>query len=177
MDLEQLQYPTGRLTFEPSPDAAKRTALIDKIAAVPALIRAAVEGLSDEQLDTPYRPDGWSVRQVVHHLPDSHINSYVRFKLALTEDNPVIRTYDQEGWAATADSKTGAVGPSLDMLDSLHVRWTDWLRTLTAEQWQRKFQHPEMGEIGLDMNLQVYAWHGHHHLGHITNLKKSMDWL
>jgi hypothetical protein len=177
MDLEQLKYPTGRLSLEPSLGDARRAALIDKIAAAPALVRAAVEGLSGEQLDTAYRPGGWTIRQVVHHLPDSHINSYVRFKLALTEDNPVIKTYDQEAWAATTDSRSGAIGPSLDLLEALHARWTDWLRQLTPEQWQRRFRHPEMGELGLDQNLQVYAWHGHHHLGHITNLKREMNWI
>lgn len=173
-DLERLRYPIGR--FDPpavplSPETRER--LIDEIAAAPAALGAAVEGLSDAELDTPYRPGGWTVRQVVHHVPDSHMNSYVRFKLAVTEDHPTIRTYDEAAWGALADARAAPIGPSLALLDALHERWTGWLRTLGPEDWARTFEHPEMGTLALDQLLALYAWHGRHHVAHITSLRAT----
>lgn len=173
MELEKLQYPIGRFTPKTEIDATERKNLIEQIAALPALLRAEVENLSEKQLETPYRPDGWTVRQVIHHLPDSHLNSYVRCKLALTEDNPIIRPYDQSAWAETVDARSAPIAPSLELLTGLHARWAPWLGTLTEDQWKRTFQHPEMGQIGLEWNLQLYAWHGRHHLGHIQNVTKE----
>lgn len=171
-DLERVRYPLGR--FDPpavplSPETRER--LIDEIAAAPSALREAVEGLSDAELDTPYRPGGWTVRQVVHHVPDSHMNSYVRFKLTLTEDHPTIRTYDETAWGELADARTADIGPSLALLDALHERWTGWLRTLGPDDWARVLEHPEMGTLTLDQLLALYAWHGRHHVAHITGLR------
>jgi len=171
-DLDRLRYPVGR--YEPPAvplSAETRERLIDEIAAAPAELRAAVDGLSDAALDTPYRPGGWTVRQVVHHVPDSHLNSYVRFKLAMTERHPTIRTYDEAAWAEQADARRAAIGPSLDLLDALHARWTAWLRTLGPDDWTRTLEHPEMGTLSLDQLLALYAWHGRHHVAHITSLR------
>jgi uncharacterized damage-inducible protein DinB len=176
MDLETLQYPTGRFTPKATLGPDDRREMIEKIAAVPAQLRAEVENLNDEQLDTPYRPGGWTVRQVVHHLPDSHLNAYIRFRLALTEDTPVIKPYDQVAWAELTDARSAPIGPSIDMMTGLHARWTDWLHGLSDEDWQRSFQHPEMGSVGLETNLQIYAWHGAHHLGQIQSIKKQKGW-
>jgi len=174
--LEQLRYPVGR--FEPRDriTAAERGELIDEIAALPQRLRAAVEELSDEQLDTPYRPDGWTIRQVVHHLPDSHVNSYVRFKRTVTEERPTICTYREGAWAELADARSAPVELSLDLLDALHRRWTRWLRTLDDAAWERSFEHPELGEVGLELNLQLYAWHCRHHLAHVTGLRERKGW-
>ena len=154
----------------------KSSSACDDIAAVPANLRAAVEGLSPQQLDTPYRPGGWSVRQVVHHVPDSHMNAYVRFKLALTEDEPTIKPYEQQLWAELPDTKETPLEVSLNMLDALHDRWVRLLRSLTAKDWQRTFRHPELGIVGLEKNLALYRWHGKHHVAHITELRKRMNW-
>jgi hypothetical protein len=137
-------------------------------------MRAAVASLSPEQLDTPYRPGGWTVRTVVHHVPDSHINSYVRFKLALTEDEPVIKPYDEAAWAKLVDS--GPIEPSLTLLESLHERWVQLLKTLSDADFARQFRHPELGAVRLDQNLALYAWHGKHHVAHITSLRERMGW-
>jgi uncharacterized damage-inducible protein DinB len=131
-----------------------------------------VEGLSEEQLNTPYRPGGWTVRQVVHHLPDSHMNSYVRFKLALTEDAPTIKPYDEALWANLADSSTTPLETSLALLDALHVRWVRLLKSMTDADFMREFRHPESGLIRLDQNLALYAWHGKHHVAHITSVPR-----
>jgi len=172
-DLDRLRYPIGR--FHPpavplSPETRQR--LIDEIAAAPAALREAVEGLSEAELDTPYRPGGWTVRQVVHHVPDSHLNSYVRFKLATTEDHPTIRTYEEGAWAELADAREAPIGWSLDLLDALHARWTGWLRTLGTDDWTRTLEHPEIGTLTLDQLLALYAWHGRHHVAHITSLRE-----
>jgi uncharacterized damage-inducible protein DinB len=135
-----------------------------------------VKGLTDEQLDTPYRSGGWTVRQVVHHVPDSHLNSYVRFKLALTEDNPTIKPYEEGRWAELSDSNSTPVEVSLTLLESLHDRWVRLLRSLTPEQWKRTFRHPELGEMTLEKTLALYAWHGKHHVAHITELRKERSW-
>ena len=150
--------------------------MIEEIASTPANLRSAVQGLSESQLQTPYRPEGWTVRQVVHHVPDSHMNSYVRFKLALTEDDPTIKTYAEDRWAELPDSKSTPIEVSLTMLDSLHDRWVRLLRSFTPEQWQRTFRHPDLGPMSLEKALALYAWHGRHHVAHITELRKRMSW-
>lgn len=171
-----LRYPIGRFAPVRPLDAAGRLAAIDAIAAAPAALRAAVEGLSDAQLDTPYRSGGWTVRQVVHHVPDSHVNSYVRFRKALTEDAPLVVAYDEAAWAHLFDARTLPIGVSLALLDALHERWVVLLRSFADEDWQRAFQHPEHGLISLETNLQLYAWHGRHHVAHITALRERMGW-
>lgn len=150
--------------------------LIEEIARTPANLRSAVQGLSTKQLDTPYRPGGWTVRQVVHHLPDSHMNSYVRFKLALTEDEPTIKPYAEDRWAELSDTKATPIETSLTLLDSLHARWVALLRSLDSEQWKRNFRHPELGPVSLEKSLALYAWHGRHHVAHIRNLREREGW-
>lgn len=170
------RFPIGKFHYEgPLSDDQKR-AFLDDVEQTPAKLRAAVAGLSEKQLDTPYRPEGWTVRQVVHHVPDSHLNSYVRFKLALTEDEPTIKTYAEDRWAELADTKATPIEVSLTMLDSLHDRWMRLLRSLTAEEWKRTFRHPDLGPMTLEKTLALYAWHGRHHVAHITELRKRMVW-
>ena len=164
-----LQYPIGRHTPANQPTPEQVDAWIADIAALPDDLRRTVAPLTDGQLDTPYRPGGWTVRQVVHHLPDSHMNSLVRFKWALTEDRPVIKAYDEKGWAALPDA-AGPIGPALDFLAALHVRWVMLLRSLDWTQLQREFVHPESGAATLAAAVGVYAWHGRHHLAHIERL-------
>ena len=148
---------------------------VQVIAETPMQLRAAVQGLTDPQLDTPYRPDGWTVRQVVHHLPDSHMNSYVRFKLTLTEEKPTIRTYEEAEWAKLPDTE-GRIEESLALLENLHVRWVYLLNRMTESDWTRRLRHPEIGEIGIDQLLALYAWHGPHHVAHITSLRQREGW-
>jgi uncharacterized damage-inducible protein DinB len=155
---------------------ARRSALIDNIALVPARMRAAVRSLNDAQLDTPYRDGGWTVRQVVPHVPDSHLNAYTRFKLALTEEVPTIKPYNEAAWAELPDSR-GAIVVSLDLLEALHERWVPLLRTLEEADYQRTFKHPEMGLMTLGALLRLYEWHGRHHVAHITNLRERMGWI
>lgn len=174
--LEQLRYPIGRFSPEPGLTAARRDALIDDIAALPAALRAAVTDLTGAQLDTPYRPGGWTVRQVVHHVPDSHVNAYIRCKLALTRDRPQITTYDEAEWAKLADARGADIDVSLALLDALHGRWVPFLRSLEPADFERAFVHPEHGPVTLDETLQLYAWHGRHHLAHITSLRRRMQW-
>jgi len=140
------------------------------------LLRAAVEGLNSEQLDTPYRPGGWTVRQVVHHLADSNINSYVRFKLAVTEDKPTVKTVDQDRWADLNDSREASVEVSLKILESLHLRWVLFLRSLSEDEFKLTFIHPDSGVISLEANLGIYSWHCRHHTAHITSLRQRMQW-
>jgi len=174
--MTDLRYPTGKFSYAgPLTDKQKQDAL-DGIARTPANLRAAANGLTGAQLDTPYRPGGWTVRQVVHHLPDSHLNAYVRFKLALTEDQPTIKTYAEDRWAELADTKATPVEVSLTLLDSLHDRWVRLLRSLTAENWKRTFRHPELGVMTLEKTLALYAWHGRHHVTHITSLRDREGW-
>jgi uncharacterized damage-inducible protein DinB len=142
----------------------------------PAKLRAAVRGLSNQQLDTPYREGGWTVRQVVHHVPDSHLNSYIRFKWAMTEDEPTIKPYYEDRWAELQDSKVTPIEVSLTLLESLHQRWMLLLRSFREEDWKRKLRHPELGEMTLDHMLSLYAWHGRHHVAHITSLRERMGW-
>ena len=171
-----LRFPVGKFEGKGPASDAEREAMIKLIAETPARLRDAVRGLSAEQLDTPYRPGGWTVRQVVHHVPDSHLNSYVRFKLGLTEERPVIKTYDQKLWAELPDSKTTPVETSLALLDSLHGRWVNLLRSMTAADFARTLTHPEHGLVALDYLLALYAWHGRHHVAHITALRERMGW-
>jgi hypothetical protein len=171
-----LRYPIGRFKFEESITEEQRQRFIDQIEGTPAKLRAAVQGLSLEQLDTPYRPGGWTVRQVVHHLPDSHLNSYIRFKLALTEDEPTIKPYHEERWAELDDARNAPIEISLALLESLHRRWVLLLRSLAPQEFARTFKHPELGVLSLDKNISVYAWHGRHHVAHITSLRERMDW-
>ena len=171
-----LRYPVGPFKFEGTLSPEERLTLIDQIAATPEKMRAAVAGLSEEQLDTPYRPEGWTVRQVVHHVPDSHLNSYVRFKLALTEEHPTIRAYDENLWANTADARTAPVEISLDLLEALHRRWVLFLRSFEDKDFARTFQHTELGSVSVEKNVALYAWHGRHHVAHITSLRERMGW-
>ncbi len=170
------RYPIGKFHFDGPLTEGQKQKSVDDIASTPANLRAAVKGLSEAQLDTPYRPGGWTVRQVVHHLPDSHMNSYVRFKLALTEDEPTIKPYAEDRWAELADAKSAPVEVSLTLLDSLHERWVRLLRSLGPEEWKRTFRHPELGAMTLEKTLALYAWHGQHHVAHITELRKQMSW-
>jgi len=170
------RYPIGKFRFDgPLNDDQRRNAL-DDIANTPADLRLAVNGLSEAQFDTPYRPEGWTVRQVVHHVPDSHMNAYIRFKLALTEDEPTIKPYEQQLWADLADTRETPIEVSLTQLDSLHDRWLRLMRSLTREDWKRTFRHPELGIVSLERNLALYAWHGRHHVGHVTELRKRNGW-
>jgi uncharacterized damage-inducible protein DinB len=173
---ESLQFPIGTFVEDRAVTPDKRKAWIAEIAAAPAALRAAVSGLSDRQLDTPYRPGGWTVRQVLHHVPDSHMNAYCRYKFALTENNPTIKPYDEAAWATVADTPRTPPEVSLALLDALHRRWVVLLESLTADDFARPLQHPEKGPITLDWMLQLYAWHGRHHVAHITELRKREDW-
>ena len=150
--------------------------MMDEIAAAPAQLRAAVMGLDDAQLDTAYREEGWTVRQVVHHVFDSHVNAYVRFRWALTEDAPVIKPYDEKRWARLPDAMTAPVAVSLDLLDALHTRWLILLRAMTHEDFERKWTSPDFGELSVDVLLQIYTWHGKHHVAHITSLRQREGW-
>jgi hypothetical protein len=175
-NMSDLSFPIGKFHFDGPSTPEQKQKLINDIAETPAQLRDAVAGLSPQQLDTVYRPGGWTVRQVVHHLPDSHMNAFVRFKLALTEDEPTIKPYEQQLWAELADSKETPIEISLTMLDALHDRWVRLLRSLTREDWQRSFRHPELGVVSLEKNLALYAWHGHHHVAHVTNLRDRSGW-
>ena len=171
------RYPIGPFQRRDSLSDDERRAMLDDIAATPARMRAAVAGLSDEQLDTPYRDGGWTLRQVVHHLPDSHLNAYCRLKLALTEDEPVIRPYDESTWAKLEDSKLTPIEVSLTLLESLHARWMILFRSMKPEDFRRTFRHPEHeGTPALDWLVAMYAWHGKHHVGHITSLRERKGW-
>lgn len=174
--MTDLRFPVGKFTYDGPPSEQQKQQFLDEIAQTPAKLRGAVRGLSEIQLNTPYRPDGWTVRQVVHHVPDSHLNSYVRFKLALTEDDPTIKPYAEDRWAELADTKATPVEVSLTLLDSLHDRWVRLLCSLTPEEWKRTFRHPELGPMTLEKTLALYAWHGRHHVAHITELRKRMSW-
>lgn len=170
-----LRYPVGRFQRVENLTADQRTPLISAIAETPAKLRQAVAGLNEQQLDTPYRPGGWTVRQVVHHLPDSHMNSFIRFKLGLTENEPTIKTYEESLWANLADAKA-PIEPSLVLLESLHTRWITLLDSLSPSDWKRAVRHPEMGLLTLDGLLQLYSWHGRHHVAHITSLRERNGW-
>lgn len=173
--MSDLRYPVGRFTPVPSLSAAERQACVEQITAAPALFRRAVAGLTEAQLDTPYRPDGWTVRQVAHHLADSHMNAYIRFKLGLTEDAPAIKTYEEKDWATTPETRA-PIGMSLDLLTALHERWVTLLRAMSPADYARTIRHPEWGTPSLDSMLALYAWHGRHHTAHVTTLREREGW-
>jgi hypothetical protein len=174
---DDLRYPAGKYTFDPDVTPATRARSIAAIRDAPALLRSAVKGLTDAQLNTPYRPGGWTVRQVVHHVPESHMNSYIRFKLGITEDRPTIKPYDEDAWAKLPDIGRAPVEASLALLDALHQRWVALLETMAPEQFARTVFHPEhKKELSLDWLLQLYAWHGKHHTAHVTGLRARERW-
>jgi hypothetical protein len=173
--MTDLRFPIGEFVMPSSVTPQLRTAAISAIADMPARMREAVRGLSEAQLDTPYRPGGWTVRQVVHHVPDSHLNAYVRVKLALTEDNPTIKPYDQDAFAGLPDQKL-PIAVSLSLVDSLHARWVVVLKALTPQQFARPLYHPEIGAITIDYLVQTYGWHSRHHVAHITRLREREGW-
>ncbi|MFN7921906.1 MAG: putative metal-dependent hydrolase [Bryobacteraceae bacterium] len=175
MSKPDLRYPIGRFEWDGSSTPSDRRHWINQIADLPVGMHKAVKGLTIEQLDTPYRPKGWTVRQVVHHVADSHMNSFIRFKLALTEDTPTIRPYLEAKWAKTADSNM-SIEPSLAVIEGLHQRWIVLLASLSKRAFARAFQHPEAGLMTLDKALALYAWHGRHHVRHIADLRKRMRW-
>jgi hypothetical protein len=171
-----LRYPIGRFTLDDIATDEEVQRAIDQIAEAPTKLRAAVEGLTPNQLDTPYRDGGWTVRQVIHHVPDSHLNSYCRFKLALTEDEPTIKGYREDRWAELEDGRSAPIEVSLAMLESLHKRWVLLLKSLSPAEFGRTFRHPELGAVSLAKNACLYAWHGRHHVAHITSLRQRMGW-
>jgi len=174
--MSDLRFPIGPFEMPSEVTPSQREDHLAVVESTPVALRQAVSDLDADKLATPYRDGGWSCRQVVHHLVDSHVNSYVRFKLALTEDTPTIRTYDEATWAELPDAKAADIETSLALLESLHRRWLTMLRSLGEAQWSRRFKHPEMGELRLDQNLALYAWHGRHHVAHITNLRAREGW-
>ncbi|WP_025141708.1 YfiT family bacillithiol transferase [Pedobacter jeongneungensis] len=172
MDLEQLKYPIGQFAMPDIFDQKQIDTWISEIEALPGQIKTATENLTNEELNQTYRPGGWTLRQVVHHIPDSHINAYIRFKQAVTEDIPVIRPYYEERWAETEEAKNGDIKLSVDLLTGLHQRWVVFLKTLKVGDYQRKYIHPAHNkELTLANMLGMYAWHGKHHLAHITNTR------
>jgi hypothetical protein len=176
-----LQYPIRKFTWDRSGEGllaseAERQQWLADLEEAPARLRAAVAGLTEAQLDTPYRPDGWTVRQVVHHLADSHLNAYARFRLVLTEDEPTIKPYDQQRWAQLPDARTAPVETSLKLLEALHARWVMLLKILKPEDFARALKHPELGRVTLEKYLAMYAWHGRHHVAHITGLRARSGW-
>jgi uncharacterized damage-inducible protein DinB len=175
-----LRYPIGEFEWIPPENeeqiTRQRVHYTDVLAKLPSNMRAAVEGLSAEQLDTPYRPGGWTVRQVVHHVPESHMNAYVRFKLALTENNPAIKTYDEKEWAKLPDVQVTPIEVSLQLLQALHTRWVDTVQQMRPSDFSRTLFHPERGPLTLDQLLAMYAWHSAHHTAHITSLRERMGW-
>ena len=170
------RYPIGKFSYTGPLTAEQKQECLNNIEQTPARLRTALSGLSDQQLNTPYRDGGWTLRQLAHHVPDSHMNSYVRFRLALTENEPVIKPYDEKRWAELSDARTAPIEVSLALLEALHARWAPWLSTLSEADWNRSFRHPELGPISLKNNAALYAWHGRHHIAHITSLRERMGW-
>ena len=167
-DLEQLRYPVGRFERLKAPlERAARERHIVIIARTPATFLSLTNGRSDAQLDTPYRPGGWTVRQVVHHVPDSHMNAYIRMKFAVTEDAPAIKPYDEAKWAELPEAKTGPAEMSVSLLDALHRRWVMFLRALTEADFSKVYIHPELGRVTLDEALALYSWLCRHHAAHL----------
>ena len=169
-------YPIGDFVRPAAVDAAQLRAAIATIAALPENLRAAVDGLNESQIDTPYREGGWTVRQLVHHVADSHLNAYARTRLALTEDWPTIKPYSEKFWAELPDARTFPVEVSLELIEPLHRRWVALLESLTPEQWQRGYNHPESGRQSLAQVAALYDWHSRHHVAHISVLRKSKGW-
>ena len=174
--MTDLQYPIGSFEAKPETTYAQRQALIESIAGTPARLRAAIANLSPAQLEEPYRPGGWTIRQVVHHVPDSHLNAYTRMKIGFTEVEPTIKPYNEARWAELHDGRTADPEISLRLLEPLHERWVMFLRSLSADDFKHKLRHPEMGVLSLDTVLQLYEWHGRHHETHITSLRRRMGW-
>lgn len=171
-----LRYPVGKYEAPKQITAADRAEWLRELEELPGHLKRAVAGLDEPQLDTPYRPGGWTVRQVVHHLADSHLNSYSRFRFALTEDAPAVKSYDEAVWAELADAKTAPIEISTSLLTALHARWIALLRSLSEADLKRTIRHPEWGEMTLDWMLGLYAWHSRHHVAHITNLREREGW-
>jgi hypothetical protein len=175
--MKELQYPIGEFEYIEIISDDDRLMLIENLAMVPMILRGEVEGLTEQQLDTPYRPNGWTIRQVVHHLPDSHMNAYIRFKWTLTEIEPTIKPYEEALWSELFDGKSANIDISLDLLDALHRKWDLLLRSMTDEDFEKAYHHPETGlRITLNEALAMYEWHGRHHIAHITSLKQRMGW-
>jgi len=176
MDLEKLKYPIGRYQVEDKIDKAAIDKFIKEIELLPERLADAVRGLNLQQLQTQYRPDGWTIQQVVNHIADSHLNAYIRFKLALTETKPIVKPYDEKLWAELPDAKLIDINVSIAFIDSLHKRWVVLLKQLKAKELDKEFLHPESGMKNLKETLCLYAWHSNHHLAHITSLKQRMNW-
>jgi uncharacterized damage-inducible protein DinB len=177
MTLDPLKYPIGKFRHEGEIDAQKREEWIRQIEEAPDRLADALRGLTDEQLDTTYREGGWTVRQVAHHMPDSHLNSFMRFKLALTEDEPSVAPYDENAWALLADSANAPVELAVELLRALHRRWALLLRSMSDADYARTFYHPGYQTVNrLDRTLGLYAWHGRHHVAHITSLRERNGW-
>ena len=170
-----VRYPIGSFQYDGEMDMEVVNKWVKEIEELPRMLQDAVKDLDDEQLDTPYRLDGWTIRQVIHHLADSHMNAYIRLKLALTEESPVVKTYDETKWAELADYQFPVEG-SLLLLKGLHKRWAMLLRTLSQSEMEKTFTHPELGEVLIYKNIGMYAWHGKHHLAHITSLLEQKGW-
>jgi uncharacterized damage-inducible protein DinB len=170
------RYPIGHFNPQHNLTSTERGALIESIASAPSRLRAALSGLSQKQLETPYREEGWTLRQVAHHVPDSHLNGYIRFKLALTETHPTIKPYREADWALLEDGRNADPEVSIRLLESLHERWAILLASLSSDQFARKLTHPESGVMSLDIALQLYDWHGSHHIAHIATLRERMNW-
>lgn len=175
-DLERLRYPVGRYQAVGTPTQEDRIAWVTDLERFPGRVRAAVKDLDATRLDTPYREGGWTIRQVVHHVADSHVNGYIRFSLAVAEDGPTAGLYDQDAWAAQPFARTGPLEPSLTLLDGLHARWVATTRGLGEAELRRTIEHPESGPMTVDDLLNLYAWHSRHHLGHITSLRDRQGW-
>jgi hypothetical protein len=171
-----LRFPIGKYEYKPGYSAEQRAKFIAEIEAAPAQLRAAVSGLTETQIDTPYRPDGWTVRQVVHHVPESHMNAFIRYKWALTENNPTIKAYEEDDWAKTPEVAALPIEVSLRLLEALHARWVPLLKALQPEQYQTPYTHPVNGPMNLERMLGLYAWHGKHHVAHIVELRKRNGW-
>jgi uncharacterized damage-inducible protein DinB len=174
--MTDIRYPIGKFQAPASVTDEDRRTLVAQVEDAPRALRDAVGGLAAAQLDTPYREGGWTVRQVVHHVADSHMNAYIRFKLAITRDQPTINAYDENQWAKLSDGAGGDVEWSLALIDGLHRRWTTFLRSLEPAQFARTFRHPERGVVTLDSTLALYAWHGRHHAAHVTALRERKRW-
>lgn len=170
------QYPIGRFSWPASLTTEQRQEVLQHIEMLPLAMREAVAGLNEDQLDTPYREGGWTVRQVVHHVADSHMHSYIRCKFAVNEDKPLIKPYDEGFWADYEDGAHAPINVSLAILDGLHARWANWFRSLNDTQWERAFVHPENGPMRLDITAGLYAWHGRHHTAHIIHLREHQGW-